>query len=232
MSFLTLNLAQNVLGAVFSNDSFELYPYVTPEMSSGYENDAEFRTIVLEDINESRRKFFATKCSFNNISILDVEVSNPSKIMTTPVEDGRPVADSKIVMPKRAIVKIGLPSAVGDDYLAVFNSVVSGFSDVIAWNPLSPLYEKVMTGIKYAYDKSIPFNIKTKTDLLQNMILTGYPHKFTVDTLYRVILTLEFEEVIIVKKVESFQSAQDTFAQKLGNVISKKFSGALSKIGF
>ena len=68
--------------------------------------------------------------------------------------------------------------------------------------------------------------------LLQNMILTGYPHKFTVDTLYRVILTLEFEEVIIVKKVESFQSAQDTIAQKLGNVISKKWSGTLSKAGF
>ena len=115
MSFLTLNLAQNVLGAVFSNDSFELYPYVTPEMSSGYENDAEIRTIILESINKSRRKIFDTKYSFNKISILDVEVSNPSKIMTTPVEDGRLVADSKIVMPKRAIVKIGLPSAVGDD---------------------------------------------------------------------------------------------------------------------
>lgn len=232
MSFLTLNLAENVLGALFSNDSFELYPYLTPEMSSGYENDAEFRTIILEGKNESPRKIFDTKYSFNKISILDVEVSNPSKIMTTPVEDGRLVADSKIVMPKRAIVKIGLPSAVGDDYLAVLNSVVSGFADIATGNAPSPLYEKVMTGITYAYDKSIPFNIKTKTDLLQNMILTGYPHKFTVDTLYRVILTLEFEEVIVVKKVESFQSAQDSLIQKLGNLISKKFSGTASKLGF
>lgn len=232
MSFLTLNLAQNVLGAVFSNDSFELYPYVTPEMSYGYTDDVELRTILLASKNEVLRKIFDTKYSFNKISILDVEVSNPSKIMTTPVEDGRLVADSKIVMPKRAIVKIGLPSAVGDDYLSVLSSVVSGVSDIVSGNMPSPLYEKVMNGITYAYNKSIPFNIKTKTDLLQNMILTGYPHKFTVDTLYRVILTLEFEEVIIVKKVESFQSAQDTIAQKLGNVISKKWSGTLSKAGF
>lgn len=232
MSFLTLNLAENVLGALFSNDSFELYPYVTPEMSYGYTDDVELRTILLASNNKVLRKIFDSKYAFNNISILSVDVQNPSKIMTTPVEDGRLVADSKIIMPKRANVKIGLPSAIGDDYLAVLNSVASGVADIATGNAPSPLYEKVMTGITYAYDKSIPFNIKTKTDLLQNMILTGYPHNFTVDTLYRVILTLEFEEVIIVKKVESFQSAQDTIAQKLGNVISKKFSGAASKIGF
>ena len=67
MSFLTLNLAQNVLGAVFSNDSFELYPYVTPEMSLGYENDAEIRTIMFESINKVRREIFNTKYSFNMI---------------------------------------------------------------------------------------------------------------------------------------------------------------------
>ena len=192
MSFLTLNLAQNVLGAVFSNDTFEVYPYITPEMSyMGH----------FSQNNEFLRKTYDTKYSFNKIAILDVEVQNPSKIMTTPVEDGRIVADSKIIMPKRAIVKIGLPSAVGDDYLAVLSSLVSGFSDIFSGNMPSPLYEKVMTGLKDAYDDTIPFNIKTKTELLQNMILTGYPHKFTVDSLYRVILTLEFEEVIVVKQV-------------------------------
>lgn len=232
MSFLTLNLAQNVLGAVFSNDSFEVYPYVTPELSYGYTDNVELRTILLAQNNKVLRKTFDTRYSFNKIAILDVEVQNPSKIMSTPVEDGRLVADSKIIMPKRAIVKIGLPSAVGDDYLAVLSSAISGFSDIFSGNLPSPLYEKVMTGIKYAYDDSIPFNIKTKTELLQNMILTGYPHKFTVDTLYRVILTLEFEEVIVVKQVETFKSAQDSFFKKVGNVISKKFSGAFSKIGF
>ena len=228
MSFLTLNLAENVLGALFSNDSFELYPYLTPEMADEFESDA----VIRKTINKVRRKNFDSKYAFNNISILSVDVQNPSKIMTTPVEDGRLVADSKIIMPKRANVKIGLPSAVGDDYLAVLNSVASGVADIATGNAPSPLYEKVMTGITYAYNKSIPFNIKTKTDLLQNMILTGYPHNFTVDTLYRVILTLEFEEVIVVKKVGSFQSAQDSLIQKLGNLVSKKFSGALSKIGF
>ena len=228
MSFLTLNLAENVLGALFSNDSFELYPYLTPEMADEFESDA----VIRKTINKVRRKNFDSKYAFNNISILSVDVQNPSKIMTTPVEDGRLVADSKIIMPKRANVKIGLPSAVGDDYLAVLNSVASGVADIATGNAPSPLYEKVMTGITYAYNESIPFNIKTKTDLLQNMILTGYPHNFTVDTLYRVILTLEFEEVIVVKKVGSFQSAQDSTMQKLGNLISKKFSGALSKIGF
>ena len=228
MSFLTLNLAENVLGALFSNDSFELYPYLTPEMADEFESDA----VIRKTINKVRRKNFDSKYAFNNISILSVDVQNPSKIMTTPVEDGRLVADSKIIMPKRANVKIGLPSAVGDDYLAVLNSVASGVADIATGNAPSPLYEKVMTGITYAYNESIPFNIKTKTDLLQNMILTGYPHNFTVDTLYRVILTLEFEEVIVVKKVGSFQSAQDSLIQKLGNLVSKKFSGALSKIGF
>ena len=228
MSFLTLNLAENVLGALFSNDSFELYPYLTPEMADEFESDA----VIRKTINKVRRKNFDSKYAFNNISILSVDVQNPSKIMTTPVEDGRLVADSKIIMPKRANVKIGLPSAVGDDYLAVLNSVASGVADIATGNAPSPLYEKVMKGITYAYNKSIPFNIKTKTDLLQNMILTGYPHNFTVDTLYRVILTLEFEEVIVVKKVGSFQSAQDSLIQKLGNLVSKKFSGALSKIGF
>lgn len=228
MSFLTLNLAENVLGALFSNDSFELYPYLTPEMADEFESDA----VIRKTINKVRRKNFDSKYAFNNISILSVDVQNPSKIMTTPVEDGRLVADSKIIMPKRANVKIGLPSAIGDDYLAVLNSVASGVADIATGNAPSPLYEKVMTGITYAYNESIPFNIKTKTDLLQNMILTGYPHNFTVDTLYRVILTLEFEEVIVVKKVGSFQSAQDSAIQKLGNLISKKFSGALSKIGF
>lgn len=223
MSFLTLNLAQNVLGAVFSNDSFEVYPYITPEMS--YKGH-------FSQNNEFLRKIYDTKYSFNKIAILDVEVQNPSKIMTTPVEDGRIVADSKIIMPKRAIVKIGLPSAVGDDYLAVLSSVVSGVSDLVSGNMPSPLYEKVMTGLKDAYDDTIPFNIKTKTELLQNMILTGYPHKFTVDSLYRVILTLEFEEVIVVKQVETFQSAQDSFFKKVGNVIAKKIIGALLKIGF
>jgi hypothetical protein len=231
MSFFTLNLAQNVLGAIFSNDSFEVYPYVTPEMSYGYTDNVELRTILLEQNNKVLRKTFDTKYSFNKIAILDVEVQNPSKIMTTPVEDGRFVADSKIIMPKRAVVKIGLPSSAGDDYLAVLSSAISGVSDIVSGKLPSPLYEKVMTGIKYAYDDSIPFNIKTKTELLQNMILTGYPHKFTVDTLYRVILTLEFEEVIVVKQVETFKSAQDSFFKKVGNVISKKFSGALSKIG-
>ena len=228
MSFLTLNLAENVLGALFSNDSFELYPYLTPEMADEFESDA----VIRKTINKVRRKNFDSKYAFSNISILSVDVQNPSKIMTTPVEDGRLVADSKIIMPKRANVKIGLPSAIGDDYLAVLNSVASGVADIATGNAPSPLYEKVMTGITYAYNESIPFNIKTKTDLLQNMILTGYPHNFTVDTLYRVILTLEFEEVIVVKKVGSFQSAQDSTMQKLGNLISKKFSGALSKIGF
>ena len=228
MSFLTLNLAENVLGALFSNDSFELYPYLTPEMADEFESDA----VIRKTINKVRRKNFDSKYAFNNISILSVDVQNPSKIMTTPVEDGRLVADSKIIMPKRANVKIGLPSAIGDDYLAVLNSVASGVADIATGNAPSPLYEKVMTGITYAYNESIPFNIKTKTDLLQNMILTGYPHNFTVDTLYRVILTLEFEEVIVVKKVGSFQSAQDSTMQKLGNLISKKFSGAASKIGF
>lgn len=223
MSFLTLNLAQNVLGAVFSNDTFEVYPYITPEMS--YMGHFSQNNTLL-------RKTFDTKYSFNKIAILDVEVQNPSKIMTTPVEDGRIVADSKIIMPKRAIVKIGLPSAVGDDYLAVLSSLVSGFSDIFSGNMPSPLYEKVMTGLKDAYDDTIPFNIKTKTELLQNMILTGYPHKFTVDSLYRVILTLEFEEVIVVKQVETFEAAQDSFFKKAGNVIAKKFSGAFSKIGF
>ena len=228
MSFLTLNLAENVLGALFSNDSFELYPYLTPEMADEFESDA----VIRKTINKVRRKNFDSKYAFNNISILSVDVQNPSKIMTTPVEDGRLVADSKIIMPKRANVKIGLPSAIGDDYLAVLNSVVSGVADIATGNAPSPLYEKVMTGITYAYNESIPFNIKTKTDLLQNMILTGYPHNFTVDTLYRVILTLEFEEVIVVKKVGSFQSAQDSAIQKLGNLISKKFSGTASKLGF
>lgn len=228
MSFLTLNLAENVLGALFSNDSFELYPYLTPEMADEFESDA----VIRKTINKVRRKNFDSKYAFSNISILSVDVQNPSKIMTTPVEDGRLVADSKIIMPKRANVKIGLPSAIGDDYLAVLNSVASGVADIATGNAPSPLYEKVMKGITYAYNESIPFNIKTKTDLLQNMILTGYPHNFTVDTLYRVILTLEFEEVIVVKKVGSFQSAQDSTMQKLGNLISKKFSGALSKIGF
>ena len=231
MSFLTLNLAQNVLGALFSEDNFEVYPYFTPEMASGYTNDPELLSILLENNNKVYRKVFDTKYSFNKISILDVEVQNPSKIMSTPVEDGWLVADSKIVMPKRAIVKIGLPSAVGDDYLAVLSSAISGVSDILSGNMPSPLYEKVMTGITYAYNKSIPFNVKTKTELLQNMILTGYPHKFTVDSLYRVILTLEFEEVIVVKQVETFQAAQDSLLKKGGNIISKKFSGALSKIG-
>ena len=232
MSFLTLNLAENVLGALFSNDSFELYPYFTPEMLSEDTNDDALNKIILESRNKVLRKKFDSKYAFSNISILSVDVQNPSKIMTTPVEDGRLVADSKIIMPKRANVKIGLPSAVGDDYLAVLNSVASGVADIATGNAPSPLYEKVMKGITYAYNESIPFNIKTKTDLLQNMILTGYPHNFTVDTLYRVILTLEFEEVIVVKKVGSFQSAQDSLIQKLGNLVSKKFSGALSKIGF
>lgn len=231
MSFLTLNLAQNVLGALFSTDTFEFYPYYTPEMMGDDIDDVVARTIVLQETNKALRKTFDTEYSFSKMAILDVEVQNPSKIMSTPVEDGRLVADSKIIMPKRAIVKIGLPSSVGDDYLATLSSVISGVSDLVSGKWPSPLYEKVMKGITNAYEKSLPFNIKTKTELLQNMILTQFPHKFTVDTLYRVILTLEFEEVILVKKVDTYKFPEDGLLKKIGNVISEKFNGALSKLG-
>ena len=206
-----INLVGNFAGLLLNSDDFQLSPMD--------------ETLVPE---------FKNKYEFGSISILEVIVSSPSVITKTPIETGKLIGDSRIIMPREAKVTIGLPSAVGDDYLAVMGSAFSALKDIFAQGIVpSPLYEKVVRGINFMYYNNVAFSIKTKTDLLTNMYLTDFPHSFTVDALYRVVFTLNFSEVLEATEsgVFSPDSPDDTPLSSLGTKIAKKFSGALSAIG-
>lgn len=197
------NLGLNITGFLLSTDNYQIYPTDTKKYG----------------------KDFDSKYGFANISIMNVETAEESKIMESPIEDGRLIADSKIIMPKVAEVTIALPSALGDDYLS-FGGGLLDFP--------TKAYEKVIAGLKRIFNENIAFSIKTKTDVFDNMYLERIPKSFSIDNNYRCIVTLIFKEAIIISSDTDIKTdlPDDGILANIGSKLKENFSGVTSKLGF
>ena len=112
--------------------------------------------------------------TLKNILILDVDVHQESKIMTSPTESGAILSDHRIFMPTEIIVKCTLPI---ENWKDVYDQLVS-------W---------------YTQTETNFLTIVTKADSYTNMQLIALPHKETAESVSRLFFDLKFREVKIVE---------------------------------
>lgn len=147
-----------------------------------------------------------------DITIIDIDVNEDSKIMDSPVESGIIISDHRIRNPLEITVNCTLPR----------DSWENSYKELRYW------YEQQTTKF---------LAIQTKADIYPNMQLIALPHKEASDTVTRLFFELKFREVkFVVPKyirmplavVEKPQNAQNIDA---GNKQSKPVKeSALKKL--
>lgn len=105
---------------------------------------------------------------FLNASIMSASVTNNSKLMTHPLENGSQVGDHQIF----ELIRISIPIVLSSsDYVSVYRNIEKGFRS----NEL--------------------YTIQTKVSVYKNMVIESMPHEETVESGIRLILSfIEFLE--------------------------------------
>lgn len=106
-----------------------------------------------------------------NVTIIDVDVLEDSKIMDSPVESGILISDHRIFNPLEITVNCTLPASDWEDT----------YKEIRYW------FERKDTGF---------LTIVTKAGVYRNMQLIGLPHKENSDTVSRLFFELHFRSVL------------------------------------
>jgi len=109
-----------------------------------------------------------------NVTIIDVDVMEDSKIMDSPVESGILISDHRILNPKEIVVNCTLP----------FEDWKESYDEMKGW------YERNDTEF---------LTVQTKADVYEDMQLIAIPHKETSDTVSRLFFELRFRSILFVK---------------------------------
>lgn len=106
---------------------------------------------------------------FLNASLMNLGVTNQSKIMTHPLEDGSEKSDHQIFELIKISIQIILSS---EDYVSVYQNIEKG------------------------YRTHTLYTIQTKVNVYKNMMIDSMPHEETVETGVRLVLNFtQFEEI-------------------------------------
>ena len=109
-----------------------------------------------------------------NITIIDIDVMEDSKIMDTPVESGIVISDHRVLNPKGITVNCTLP----------FENWKDSYDELIGW---------------YQRNDGKFITIQTKADVYEDMQLIAIPHKEASDTVSRLFFELKFRSILFVK---------------------------------
>lgn len=117
---------------------------------------------------------FNDKEQMQDVTIIDVDVVEESKIMDSPVESGIVISDHRIKNPTEIIVNCTVPAK---DWKASYDEIKSWFNMAT----------------------STFLTIVTKADVYSNMQLIAIPHKEAADTVTRLFFELKFRSILFVE---------------------------------
>jgi hypothetical protein len=111
-----------------------------------------------------------------DLTIIDIDVQEDSKIMDSPVESGIVISDHRIKNPIEIVVNCTVPKSK---------------------------WEETYKEIKFWYDQSGKtfLTIRTKADAYPDMQMIAIPHKETPDTVSRLFFELRFRSILFAKFV-------------------------------
>jgi len=209
-NILTLNLVQNVWGALFGEKEFSFY------VSNPSGESADISTL---------NQKLAT------LSILDMQPTPAWTYPLQPTENGLVVKDTRIRMPITITARIALPTAGGDDYLTLVGNAVG---NILSGSLTTGLYAKVYKTLQTIIDNNYVWTITTKLRTYENMYLSSLPTNFTPETNDRVIVTLNFVENIIPSQegnnVADPKDEDTSYFTKITNELSNKWETAKNNV--
>ena len=163
------NLALNVAGIINNKRNVSIY-LVKEEEIEGQKKITE--TNLLEG---SLSRFGGITNIANKIDgsgvIMSAEIVEESRLTEHPLENGKVLADNKVILPTEIDVKIVLPSVDYKDMIANIR--------------------------KYKNDNSM-FRIETKLAVYRNMQIVSIPCNLNVENVERLTFNIKFREVLIM----------------------------------
>ena len=237
---LSLTLAQNAWGALFTKNQFAISVNdvasedYTEQVDTGVDtpsgpNISEKPTDVKKAASQANVKKVNQR--LDNISILDMHITERYIYPTQPTENGLVNKDTRIRMPITASVTIALPTANGDGYLSTLSNTVE---NLVGNEPASAAYNKVFSAIETAIKNNYKWTLLTKNKVYKNMYLEEMPTDITPENMNRGVYTLNFSENIVeTKEEEKTQKPKDkkkSYLTKLGDTVKEKFNNTVAEV--
>lgn len=165
------------MGAIF-NYVLNRLTTVSGDLSIPKQEIVEITQQGSDDIlSTGKYAYFVNQTDFSevlqDVTIIDIDVNEDSKIMDSPVESGITISDHRINNPTEITVNCTLPR----------NNWENAYKELRYW------YEQKTTNF---------LSIQTKAKRHSNMQLIAIPHKEASDTVTRLFFELKFREVRFV----------------------------------